>query len=269
MDVYITFSDQLAEESSDMASLFHSEEPVYEEVRRLNSEKGDHLENDQEKSANLIPSSFDPVQAIIQGFKYFKQNEFDPNRPFYDELAKGQEPKFLVFACSDSRVSPSIILNFKPGEAFMVRNIANLVPVFDQLKYSGTGAAIEYAISVLKIPNILVIGHSSCGGIKRLMSYPEDDSAPCDFIDEWVKIGLPAKEKVKANSGNCSFYEQCEQCEKEAVKLSLTNLLTYPYVRKAIANNALKLMGGYYDFVDGTFEVVLFETHFSPPIPAI
>ncbi|KAF5459888.1 hypothetical protein F2P56_019800 [Juglans regia] len=221
--------------------------------------------------ADLIPSSssFDPVQAIIEGFKDFKLNEFDPNRPCYDELAKGQEPKFLVFACSDSRVSPSTILNFKPGEAFTVRNIANMVPVFDQLKHSGTGAAIEYAISVLEIPNILVIGHSRCGGIERLMSYPEDRSAPFDFIDDWVKIGLPAKLKVKAIWGNCSFDEQLKQCEKESVKLSLTNLLTYPYVRKAIAKNALKLMGGYYDFVDGKFEVVLFETHFSPPIPAI
>ncbi|KAG2675854.1 hypothetical protein I3760_12G026100 [Carya illinoinensis] len=238
-----------------MASL-SLEETVLEEVK---SETEDHLE------------CFDPVQAIIKGFKYFKQNEFDPNRPFYDELAKGQEPKFLVFACSDSRVSPSIILNFKPGEAFVVRNIANLVPVFDQLKHSGTGAAIEYAVSVLKVPNILVIGHSRCGGIERLMSYPEDNSAPFDFIDEWVKIALPAKKKVKANWGNCSFYEQCKQCEKEAVKLSLTNLMTYPYVREAIANNALKLMGGYYDFVDGKLEVVLFEgtDHFSPPIPAI
>ncbi|KAG2675850.1 hypothetical protein I3760_12G025900 [Carya illinoinensis] len=174
-----------------MASL-SLEETVLEEVK---SETEDQLE------------CFDPVQAIIEGFKYFKQNEFDPNRPFYDELAQGQEPKFLVFACSDSRVSPSIILNFKPGEAFVVRNIANLVPVFDQLKHSGTGAAIEYAISVLK----------------------------------------------------------------EAVKLSLTNLMTYPYVREATANNGLKLMGGYYDFVDGKLEVVLFEDtdHFSPPILAI
>ncbi|KAG2675853.1 hypothetical protein I3760_12G026100 [Carya illinoinensis] len=199
-----------------MASL-SLEETVLEEVK---SETEDHLE------------CFDPVQAIIKGFKYFKQNEFDPNRPFYDELAKGQEPK---------------------------------------LKHSGTGAAIEYAVSVLKVPNILVIGHSRCGGIERLMSYPEDNSAPFDFIDEWVKIALPAKKKVKANWGNCSFYEQCKQCEKEAVKLSLTNLMTYPYVREAIANNALKLMGGYYDFVDGKLEVVLFEgtDHFSPPIPAI
>ncbi|XP_062169406.1 carbonic anhydrase 2-like [Alnus glutinosa] len=210
----------------------------------------------------------DPVQMITEGFRYFKTNKFDKNPELYNCLAQGQWPQFLVFACSDSRVCPSHILNFQPGDAFMVRNIANMVPPFDQLRYSGSGAAIEYAIEALKVPNILVIGHSRCGGIQRLMSHPEDGSAPYDFIDEWVKIGKPAKAKVIAEFGDLPFAEQCKHCEKEAVNLSLFNLLSYPYVQKALAHRKLRLMGGYYNFVEGTFDRWEFECSFSPSLPA-
>uniref|UniRef100_A0A2N9IXK8 Carbonic anhydrase n=1 Tax=Fagus sylvatica TaxID=28930 RepID=A0A2N9IXK8_FAGSY len=145
----------------------------------------------------------------------------------------------------------------------MVRNIANMVPQFDQLRYSGVGAAIEYAVTALQVQNILVIGHSKCGGIQRLMTHPEDRHPPFDFIDEWVKIGLPAKLKVKANFGDLPIEEQCKHCEKEAVNLSLINLQTYPYVKMGLANKRLRLLGGYYDFVNGTFELWEFEPRFS------
>ncbi|KAK2442868.1 carbonic anhydrase [Trifolium repens] len=150
---------------------------------------------------------------LIDGFTHFKHNNFDKNPELYERLAKGQSPKFMVFACSDSRVSPSVILNFQPGEAFVVRNIANIVPAFNQLRYSGVGATIEYAITALKVENILVIGHSRCGGISRLMSHPEDGSIPFDFIDDWVKIGLPAKVKVLREFEGYDFKEQCKFCE--------------------------------------------------------
>ncbi|KAK7852492.1 carbonic anhydrase [Quercus suber] len=187
------------------------------------------------------------IEKLITGLQETDLNEFDP---------------FLVFACSDSRVCPSHILDFQPGEAFMVRNIANMVPAFDKLKYSGVGAAIEYAVLELEVQNILVIGHSRCGGIKRLMTHPEDNSAPFDFIDEWVKIGLPTKVKVQAKFGDLPLEDQCKHCEKESVKLSLCNLETYPYVQMGLANKKLRLMGGYYDFVQGKFELLEFEPHF-------
>ncbi|KAL6213968.1 hypothetical protein ACLB2K_013406 [Fragaria x ananassa] len=240
-------------------------------IHRLNkflSEKEDLDEVAAAKIDKLIAElqtpgdhHFDPVQRIINGFMDFKIHKFDKYPCLFDKLALGQSPKFLVFACSDSRVSPSIILNFKPGEAFMVRNIANLVPPFDQLRYSGTGAILEYAITVLKVENILVIGHSSCGGIKRLMEHPEDGSIPFDFIDDWVNIAVDAKDKVKAQG------EGHEACAREAVNVSLANLLTYPYVQKDASERKLALRGGYYDFANGVFE--LWEkhgSHISPPI---
>ncbi|WCJ36067.1 Carbonic anhydrase [Euphorbia peplus] len=204
----------------------------------------------------------DPVERIKRGFCYFLDNIYDPT------VAKGQEPKFLVFSCSDSRVSPTNILSFQPGEAFMARNIANLVPPFNQLRYSGVGAMIEYAVGVLKVENILIIGHSDCGGIHALMDLPEDGSTSNDFIDDWVKIGLPAKAKVLAENGHLDPCEQRKICEKEAVNLSLVNLQSYPYVRTAMANKSVGLWGGYYNFFEATFELweVKYQTDHIPVI---
>ncbi|PIN10087.1 Carbonate dehydratase [Handroanthus impetiginosus] len=126
----------------------------------------------------------DPVERILAGFNHFKKEKYEKDPALYAKLAKGQSPKFMVFACSDSRVCPSHILNFQPGEAFMVRNIANMVPPFDKTKYSGIGAAIEFAVLNLKVENILVIGHSCCGGIRGLMSIPDDGTKRrlCDLL---------------------------------------------------------------------------------------
>ncbi|RVW53115.1 Carbonic anhydrase, chloroplastic [Vitis vinifera] len=184
---------------------------------------------------------FDPVRRIKDGFIHFKIHHFDKYPDYYNQLAEGQHPKPLSCPQLQAR------------EAFMCRNIANMVPAFNQLRYSGVGAVIEYAVKHLEVENILVIGHSRCGGIQALMSLPADGTTSNDFIDDWVKIGLPAKAKVESEWSDATFEEQCEHCEKESVNLSLVNLLSYPYVRAALANRALKLMGGYYDFVNGTF----------------
>ncbi|KAI5436945.1 hypothetical protein KIW84_023174 [Lathyrus oleraceus] len=166
---------------------------------------------------------FNPNERIRSGFVQFKTEKFEKNPDLYGELAKGQSPKFMVFACSDSRVCPSHILDFQPGEAFVVRNIANMVPPYDKSKYSGAGAAIEYAVLHLKVENIVVIGHSCCGGIKGLMSIPDD--------------GTTARQVL------------------EAVNVSIGNLLTYPFVREAVVKKALALKGAHYNFVNGTFEL--------------
>ncbi|XP_073020109.1 carbonic anhydrase 2-like [Primulina eburnea] len=196
----------------------------------------------------------DPDERIRAGFHHFKKAKYERNPELYRELAKGQSPKFLVFACSDSRVCPSHILNFQPGEAFVVRNIANMVPPFDKTKYSGMGAAIEYAVVHLKVENILVIGHSCCGGIKGLMSIPDDGTTQSDFIEEWVAICKHAKSKVKTECKDLDVTEQCTQLEKEAVNVSLANLLTYPYVNEGVVKKTLSLKGAHYDFVKGSFE---------------
>ncbi|XP_076912741.1 carbonic anhydrase 1-like [Bidens hawaiensis] len=198
--------------------------------------------------------AFDSVERIKTGFSKFKTEKYLTNPALYDELSKGQSPKFMVFACSDSRVCPSHVLDFQPGEAFVVRNVANIVPPFDKTKYAGVGSAVEYAVLHLKVEQIVVIGHSKCGGIKGLMTFP-DGPHTTDFIEEWVKIGLPAKSKVIAEHGSKGLDDQCLSCEKEAVNVSLANLLTYPFVRNGLVNKTLALKGGHYDFVNGTFEL--------------
>ncbi|KAK7266093.1 hypothetical protein RIF29_18733 [Crotalaria pallida] len=240
-------------------------EEAIEELQKLLREKTELKATAAEKveqitaqlgttSSDGIPSS-EASDRIKTGFLYFKKEKYDKNPALYGELAKGQAPKFMVFACSDSRVCPSHVLDFQPGEAFVVRNVANMVPPYDQTKFAGAGAAIEYAVLHLKVSEIVVIGHSACGGIKGLLSFPFDGTYSTDFIEEWVKIGLPAKAKVKAAHGDAPFPELCYHCEKEAVNVSLGNLLTYPFVRDGLVNKTLALKGGYYDFVKGSFEL--------------
>ncbi|XVE75044.1 hypothetical protein DITRI_Ditri12bG0065800 [Diplodiscus trichospermus] len=219
-----------------------------------------------ELEAAADPTQFDPVKRIETGFLRFKKEKYEKNPDLYGELAKGQSPKFLVFACSDSRVCPSHILDFQPGEAFMVRNIANMVPPYDKTKYSGVGAAIEYAVLHLKVENIVVIGHSCCGGIKGLMSIPDDGTTASDFIEQWVSICAPAKTKVKSENNELSFSEQCTNCEKEAVNVSLGNLLTYPFVREAVVKKTLVLKGAHYDFVNGKFDLWNLNFQITPTL---
>nr|ABC41657.1 carbonic anhydrase 2 [Flaveria pringlei] len=235
---------------------------VIDRLTKLLSEKNDLQVFAAEKIKQLTAElevadagEFNAVERIRNGFARFKKEKYDTNPTLYGELAKGQSPKFLVFACSDSRVCPSHILNFQPGEAFVVRNIANMVPPYDTIKHSGAGAAIEYAVLHLKVENIVVIGHSCCGGIKGLMSIPDDGTTASDFIEQWVKIGLPAKSKVKADCSNLEYSDLCTKCEKEAVNVSLGNLLTYPFVREAVVNKKLSLKGAHYDFVNGSFDL--------------
>ncbi|XAR72633.1 Carbonate dehydratase [Bertholletia excelsa] len=207
-----------------------------------------------------------PIAQIGCGFLRFKENEFDKDPDYFSELAKEQKPRFLVFACSDSRVCPSRVLDFRPGVAFMGRSIANLVPGFNQLRYSGTGAIIEYAVATLGVEVILVTGHSRCGGIKALIDLPENGAVSTDFVHDWIKIGLPAKAKVMRENPNKAPDELYPILEREAVNLSLMNLLTYPYVRDKVAEKKLKLMGGYYDFVEGRFDAWGFELEMKPPV---
>ncbi|KAF8390412.1 hypothetical protein HHK36_024938 [Tetracentron sinense] len=251
---------EITEKREDMGK--DSYEAAIAGLGKLLSEKGDleavaaaKIEQITAELQSTDCKGFDPVERMKTGFIHFKKEKYEKNPALYSELAKGQSPKFMVFACSDSRVCPSHILDFQPGEAFMIRNIANMVPPYDQTKYSGVGAAIEYAVLHLKVENIVVIGHSCCGGIKGLMSIPDDGTTASEFIEHWVKICLPAKTKVKAEGSSLSFQEQCTNCEKEAVNVSLGNLLTYPFVKEGLMNKTLALKGGHYDFVKGSFEL--------------
>ncbi|XP_020091267.1 beta carbonic anhydrase 5, chloroplastic [Ananas comosus] len=194
----------------------------------------------------------DPFKELEYRFLDFKRRNYVENLVNYQNLAQQQAPKFMVVACADSRVCPTSILGFQPGEAFTVRNVANLVPPFEH-GASETNAALEFAVNSLEVPNILVIGHSRCGGIQALMSMKENAESR-SFIRDWVSVGKSARLSTKAAAGGQSFEMQCRHCEKESINGSLLNLLTYPWIEKRVTEGALALHGGYYDFVNCNFE---------------
>ncbi|VAH62003.1 unnamed protein product [Triticum turgidum subsp. durum] len=190
------------------------------------------IRNTPVQAAPVAPALMDAaVERLKTGFEKFKTEVYDKKPDFFEPLKAGQAPKYMVFACADSRVCPSVTLGLEPGEAFTIRNIANMVPSYCKNKYAGVGSAIEYAVCALKVEVIVVIGHSRCGGIKALLSLK--DGADDSFMP---------------------FDDQCTVLEKEAVNVSLQNLLTYPFVKEGVSNGTLKLVGGHYDFVSGKFE---------------
>ncbi|XP_054804294.1 beta carbonic anhydrase 5, chloroplastic-like [Prosopis cineraria] len=193
----------------------------------------------------------DMFNDIKDRFLSFKKNNYLKNIEQFQNLATGQAPKFMVIACADSRVCPSNILGFQPGEAFTIRNVANLVPPFESGP-SETNAALEFAVNSLKVENIIVIGHSCCGGIRALMSMQDDANA--SFIKSWVVVGKNARIKTEATASSLNFDQKCRHCEKESVNNSLSNLLTYPWIETKVATGELSIHGGYYDFTECTFE---------------
>ncbi len=164
-----------------------------------------------------------PIDRLIAGFKSFQETYYEEQPDFYRSLVeKGQRPDVMVIACSDSRVNPSIIVKAKPGELFIVRNVANLVPPYEpDSHYHGTSAAIEFAVRDLNVEHIIVLGHSHCGGIRRLCEGHEDGQNR-EFIDDWMSI------VKQACSDSLEGEAQRRHVEREAVKVSLGNLLPSP-----------------------------------------
>jgi carbonic anhydrase len=200
------------------------------------------------------------IQKLIDGYRRFHKKYFLSDTTLYEELDKvGQSPKTLVLACSDSRVDPSIISDADPGDIFVVRNVANLVPPYekDDKGFHGVSAALEFAVRILKVENIVILGHSKCAGVHTLLN-PEavEDS---DFIGHWVDIGQPAKEKACDFVGSCVESDALQHaCEKEVILLSLKNLMTFPWIQERVGAGSLTLHGWYFRISDGGLQ------HFNP-----
>lgn len=190
------------------------------------------------------------LEVLKSRFHKFKESDFLANSDYYKKLADAQDPKYCVVACVDSRVCPTKILGLQPGEALTVRNIANLVPPYEHGP-SETTSALEFAGTFPLINDILVIGHSKCGGINALMQSGVD---PGERIKGWLQVAKTARLTTKAAYGYLNFEKQCQHCEMESVNSSLLNLLTYPWIVKRVNEGTLNLHGGYYNFVDCSFE---------------
>lgn len=194
------------------------------------------------------------ISTLIEGYRRFYKSYFVKQPAVYQELLEnGQSPQTLVIACSDSRVDPAIILDTKPGDIFVIRNVANLVPPYDPHTggHHGISAAIEYAVVHLKVKNILVMGHTDCGGINTLMAQGEHEHT---FIDDWLEIAIQAKKTALNDIENPEHI--CDACAKESIRISLNNLATFPFIKERLEAEELELQGWYFRLETGQLDIV-------------
>ncbi|MFK5913023.1 MAG: carbonic anhydrase [Woeseiaceae bacterium] len=194
----------------------------------------------------------DSIEQLIAGYQRFRDGYYKENRQRLDDLThQGQSPKIAIIACCDSRVDPSIITDSTPGDLFVIRNVANLVPPNEgDGKWHGTSAALEFAVSGLEVEHIIVLGHARCGGIRTLMENKNDQSKD-KFISSWMSIVDEARTHALNNDDYKTLDEQAHACELNAIEISLANLLTFTCIQKRVEQKSLQLHGWYYDMASG------------------
>lgn len=199
--------------------------------------------------------SEDALQSLIEGYRQFREQYVGKQYGAYRVWAsKAQQPRVMMISCSDSRVNPAILTHAGLGEVFMVNNVANLVPPYKEGKdtHHSTSSALEYALTELHVEDIIILGHSGCGGIKALMQgRAASATGAYSFIGPWVEIAAKAKEKILNDYPDSSEAEQECYCEKEALLISMENLKTFPWVKAAIAEEALNIHAWYFDIQSG------------------
>ncbi|MEN8614932.1 carbonic anhydrase [Dehalogenimonas sp. THU2] len=191
------------------------------------------------------------IERFIAGFRAFQKNYFGPEGSQFDILKHGQNPSTMIIGCSDSRVDPAILTNCQPGDIFTVRNVANLVPPYEENGgYHGVSAALEFAVCRLGVERIIVLGHSQCGGIGALMT--GDCSAEgAGFIGRWMSIAALAREQVMMSLPGKDAALQHRAAEQAAILLSVENLRTFPFIDQRVAAGTLSLHGWYFDLTAG------------------
>ncbi len=194
-------------------------------------------------------------QQLIDGYRAFLIGRLRHEQDRYRDLGEGgQSPQIMVIGCCDSRVSPEVIFDARPGELFVVRNVANIVPPYapDQRAH-GVSAALEFGIGALKIKHIVVLGHAQCGGVK---AYAEDAEplSPGDFIGNWMKLMAPAADKVGPR-GTLSPADYLTRLEQANVLNGLENLMTFPRLRKLIERGQVVVHGAYFGVATGQLSV--------------
>src|SRR3977135_4264755 len=195
-------------------------------------------------------------QHLLDGYRTFTSQRLPTEQTRYRELSeRGQSPAVMVIGCCDSRVSPEVIFDAGPGELFVVRNVANLVPVFQPDGGAhGVSAALEYAVQVLKVKHVVVLGHAQCGGIRAFID-DIDPLSPGDFIGRWMQMFIKPGEVVEQRDRE-TMQDFVTRIEKAAVFRSLENLMTFPFVRKLVERNELHLHGAYFGVAEGSLFVL-------------
>ncbi|MEO9336037.1 carbonic anhydrase [Mesorhizobium sp. SB112] len=211
----------------------------------------------------------DLPQSLLTGYRNFMSGRFSAETSRYKNLAeKGQTPETMVIACCDSRSAPETIFDSGPGELFVVRNVANLVPPYapdDQ--YHSTSAALEFAVQTLKVKNIVVMGHGRCGGIRAALDPNSEPLSPGDFIGKWMSLVAPVAKSVSENT-LMTASERQTALERISIRYSLSNLRTFPCVKILEQKGRLSLHGCWFDISTGELWVMNSQTgDFVRPSP--
>lgn len=191
---------------------------------------------------------------LLAGYERFKKGYFAENREKLRQLAEQQRPQYALITCCDARMEPARIFDAEPGDLFVIRNVANLVPPYEvEGSYHGTSAALEYAVTVLEVPEIIVLGHTRCGGIRSLVmdagKLPQET-----FIAKWMSIVGPVAKL--AEQQDLEDPATFRRCEKAAVGYSLRNLMTFPWIRSRVEAGTLSLQGWHYNIVTGALKQI-------------
>ncbi|HEY0446429.1 MAG TPA: carbonic anhydrase [Allosphingosinicella sp.] len=197
--------------------------------------------------------------TLIEGYRRFRQTGWSRERDRWAALAEGQSPKVMVIACSDSRVDPAQIFDANPGEMFVVRNVANLVPPYEpDQNYHGVSAALEFAVTQLQVDEVIVLGHGFCGGCAAALTGQFDNAGPGEgsFIAHWVDMLGEARRKVLARHPGPLERPAFREMEHEGVRVSLRNLRTFPWVAERERSGALKLHGAFFAISDGVLHAL-------------
>lgn len=197
------------------------------------------------------------MQKLLDGLIKFRQEDFESHRSLFKQLGSGQKPHTLFIACSDSRVDPNLITGTLPGELFIIRNIANLVPPFrETAEFVATTSAIEYAVLNLGVENIIVCGHSNCGGCAACLR-PSHELAELPHTRKWLELAAPVRDKVQEALPATEPEAREWMMEQANVVQQLKHLMTYPYIRRRVERGKLTLSGWHYIIETG--EVFIYD----------
>lgn len=190
--------------------------------------------------------------SLLEGYRSFKHDRHAREHARYRALAEdGQKPEVMVVACCDSRAAPETIFDASPGEIFVVRNVANLVPPYEPTgAHHGTSAALEFAVQSLRVRHIVVLGHGRCGGIRAALHPAAEPLSPGDFIGKWMKLLGPATSEIAA-AGPLSDAERQTALERASIRHSIASLRTFPFVSNLEDRGRLSLHGAWFDIADG------------------
>ncbi len=203
------------------------------------------------------------MEDLIAGYRRFRAGTWSREQQRFRELSsRGQRPRTLVIACSDSRTDPQMVFNARPGELFVIRNVANLVPPYGpDSHYHGTSAALEFGVRELKVAHIVIMGHAMCGGIDGLLKGLPDGSN--DFVGRWMRLAESARQRALEVPAD----QRADFCEHESVRLSLANLVTFPWIKERMDAGNLQLHGCFFDIRSGILQQLGPDGAFHP-IPA-